>query len=261
MTAFQYETLSTLLTVGLAFDQHRFCRPQIAVVDRFHADCKWRLLPLPRPCLPQRPRLRRSALLLLLRSTVTVAASRMVRGICSCGVRSTLHFCFCKRLTPCFVQHICSICRTCKVHMVSWHYGEVASPPLPSRAAEGKPCTLGSVGTSSSLLKQGPWRINIPSSLFFTTYTVLQIGSTVLDFVGHTPMVRINKLAVEAGLECELVAKCEYFNAGGSVKDRIGKVRACINGHWAALVCFSLRPLTEPDFLSCLLTAAHDRGR
>lgn len=45
----------------------------------------------------------------------------------------------------------------------------------------------------------------------------------MLDFVGHTPMVRINKLAAEAGLECELVAKCEYFNSGGSVKDRIGK--------------------------------------
>ena len=35
--------------------------------------------------------------------------------------------------------------------------------------------------------------------------------------------VRINSLAREAGLACELVAKCEFFNAGGSVKDRIGK--------------------------------------
>jgi len=51
-----------------------------------------------------------------------------------------------------------------------------------------------------------------------------KIGETVLDFVGETPMVRINRIAKEAGLECELVAKCEYFNAGGSVKDRIGKV-------------------------------------
>lgn len=50
-----------------------------------------------------------------------------------------------------------------------------------------------------------------------------KIGDTILDFVGDTPMVRINRLAQEAGLECELVAKCEFFNAGGSVKDRIGK--------------------------------------
>ena len=35
--------------------------------------------------------------------------------------------------------------------------------------------------------------------------------------------MRINSLAREAGLACELVAKCEFFNAGGSVKDRIGK--------------------------------------
>ena len=25
------------------------------------------------------------------------------------------------------------------------------------------------------------------------------------------------------GIECELVVKCEFFNSGGSVKDRIGK--------------------------------------
>jgi len=35
-------------------------------------------------------------------------------------------------------------------------------------------------------------------------------------------MVRINRIGKEAGLKCELLAKCEYFNAGGSVKDRIG---------------------------------------
>jgi cystathionine beta-synthase len=35
-------------------------------------------------------------------------------------------------------------------------------------------------------------------------------------------MVRINKIAVSCGLQCELLAKCEFFNAGGSVKDRIG---------------------------------------
>jgi cystathionine beta-synthase len=44
-----------------------------------------------------------------------------------------------------------------------------------------------------------------------------------LDCIGHTPMVRVNKVGKEYGLKCELLAKCEYFNAGGSVKDRIGK--------------------------------------
>jgi len=35
-------------------------------------------------------------------------------------------------------------------------------------------------------------------------------------------MVRINKITEQEGITCEIVAKCEYFNAGGSVKDRIG---------------------------------------
>ncbi|GLE07827.1 hypothetical protein PINS_up023420 [Pythium insidiosum] len=50
-----------------------------------------------------------------------------------------------------------------------------------------------------------------------------KILNTILEHVGNTPLVRLNKIAKKAGLECELYAKCEYFNAGGSVKDRIGK--------------------------------------
>ncbi|XP_053165293.1 cystathionine beta-synthase-like [Hemicordylus capensis] len=48
-----------------------------------------------------------------------------------------------------------------------------------------------------------------------------KIMSNILEKIGHTPMVRINKIAKAYGLKCELLAKCEYFNAGGSVKDRI----------------------------------------
>lgn len=50
-----------------------------------------------------------------------------------------------------------------------------------------------------------------------------KICDTILDNIGNTPMVRINKISASAGLQCELLAKCEYFNSGGSVKDRIGK--------------------------------------
>jgi len=49
------------------------------------------------------------------------------------------------------------------------------------------------------------------------------IYDTILEHIGNTPMVRLDKIAALYGLECELVAKCEFFNAGGSVKDRIGK--------------------------------------
>ena len=44
----------------------------------------------------------------------------------------------------------------------------------------------------------------------------------VLDNIGNTPLIRINKLNKTAGVRCEVLAKCEFFNAGGSLKDRIG---------------------------------------
>ena len=47
--------------------------------------------------------------------------------------------------------------------------------------------------------------------------------NNVLENIGNTPLIRLNKLAADAGLECTLLAKCEFFNAGGSVKDRIAK--------------------------------------
>eukprot|EP01006_Ploeotia_vitrea_P040309 TRINITY_DN66420_c1_g2_i1.p1 TRINITY_DN66420_c1_g2~~TRINITY_DN66420_c1_g2_i1.p1 ORF type:complete len:533 (-),score=290.37 TRINITY_DN66420_c1_g2_i1:961-2466(-) len=49
------------------------------------------------------------------------------------------------------------------------------------------------------------------------------ICDTVLQHIGNTPLVRINKITAEEGVECEVLAKCEFFNAGGSVKDRIGR--------------------------------------
>ena len=38
--------------------------------------------------------------------------------------------------------------------------------------------------------------------------------------VGNTPLVALRRMA--EGLEAEVVAKLEYLNPGGSVKDRIG---------------------------------------
>eukprot|EP00127_Corallochytrium_limacisporum_P004445 Clim_evm7s163 gene=Clim_evmTU7s163 len=43
----------------------------------------------------------------------------------------------------------------------------------------------------------------------------------ILKYIGCTPMVRLSKIEKEYGLKCKLLAKCEFFNAGGSVKDRI----------------------------------------
>ncbi|MBC8099770.1 MAG: cystathionine beta-synthase [Armatimonadetes bacterium] len=47
-----------------------------------------------------------------------------------------------------------------------------------------------------------------------------QIHDNILGAMGNTPLIRLNRLA--RGLRCQVVAKVEYFNPGGSVKDRIG---------------------------------------
>ena len=46
------------------------------------------------------------------------------------------------------------------------------------------------------------------------------IYHSILETIGQTPVVRINQLGKH--LACELYAKLEFFNPGGSVKDRIG---------------------------------------
>ena len=46
------------------------------------------------------------------------------------------------------------------------------------------------------------------------------IHDNILTTIGNTPVVRMNQIGNE--LECELFSKCEFFNPGGSIKDRIG---------------------------------------
>eukprot|EP00760_Papus_ankaliazontas_P014958 PhM_4_TR161/c0_g1_i1/m.13821/K01697/CBS; cystathionine beta-synthase len=57
----------------------------------------------------------------------------------------------------------------------------------------------------------------------------------VLDAVGNTPCIRLHTIPKLLGLKCEVVAKCEFFNPGGSVKDRIG-VRMVEEGIKSGLV-------------------------
>ncbi|KAG5683863.1 hypothetical protein PVAND_013125 [Polypedilum vanderplanki] len=44
----------------------------------------------------------------------------------------------------------------------------------------------------------------------------------ILDAIGMTPMVKLNKIPQSLGIKCQMYAKCEFLNPGGSVKDRIG---------------------------------------
>ena len=45
------------------------------------------------------------------------------------------------------------------------------------------------------------------------------IYQNILETIGRTPLVRLNKIG--SHLKCKIYAKCEFFNPGGSVKDRI----------------------------------------
>lgn len=48
------------------------------------------------------------------------------------------------------------------------------------------------------------------------------VMGNILEVVGWTPCVRLNKVPKAHGIQCEVIAKCEFLNPGGSVKDRIG---------------------------------------
>src|ERR687898_3414912 len=52
------------------------------------------------------------------------------------------------------------------------------------------------------------------------TASQLRIGAQASEMVGNTPLVGLNRLG--ENLAAEVIAKLEYFNPGGSVKDRIG---------------------------------------
>jgi cystathionine beta-synthase len=52
-----------------------------------------------------------------------------------------------------------------------------------------------------------------------TTGTAPDIKDSILETVGETPLIRLSRIG--QGLTPQLVAKVEYFNPGGSIKDRV----------------------------------------
>ena len=49
-----------------------------------------------------------------------------------------------------------------------------------------------------------------------------KIAKQITDLIGNTPLVELNKYSKFRGVETPVIAKVEFFNPGGSVKDRIG---------------------------------------
>ncbi len=49
-----------------------------------------------------------------------------------------------------------------------------------------------------------------------------RLCNDIAETIGHTPLVRLNKTAKDAGCLAEVYLKLEFFNPLSSVKDRIG---------------------------------------
>ena len=86
----------------------------------------------------------------------------------------------------------------------------VAYQPYPSVGAPGE-------GRSSA---PGRARVNGEASFGASVPARNAVPESILDLVGNTPMVPLRRVA--HGLPYRLLAKLEYLNPGGSVKDRIG---------------------------------------
>ncbi len=49
----------------------------------------------------------------------------------------------------------------------------------------------------------------------------MKIHNNITELIGNTPLIRLSGLMKEYGLNAEILAKLEYFNPAGSVKDRV----------------------------------------
>lgn len=49
----------------------------------------------------------------------------------------------------------------------------------------------------------------------------MAIAQSLTELVGNTPLLSLNKFSANKGLETSIIAKVEFFNPGGSVKDRV----------------------------------------
>ncbi len=49
-----------------------------------------------------------------------------------------------------------------------------------------------------------------------------KIAKKLTDLIGNTPLLEISNFTSGRKIDARILAKLEYFNPGGSVKDRIG---------------------------------------
>ena len=49
----------------------------------------------------------------------------------------------------------------------------------------------------------------------------MAIAKKLTELIGNTPLLELGTFSAARGLQTPIIAKVEYFNPGGSVKDRI----------------------------------------
>lgn len=70
------------------------------------------------------------------------------------------------------------------------------------------------------------------------------IATRITDLIGRTPLLELKNLQEKQGLKARIIAKLEYFNPAGSVKDRIAK--AMIDDAFASGVMTNESVIIEP---------------
>uniref|UniRef100_A0A182S7S6 Cystathionine beta-synthase n=1 Tax=Anopheles maculatus TaxID=74869 RepID=A0A182S7S6_9DIPT len=81
---------------------------------------------------------------------------------------------------------------------------------------------------------------------------------SILEAVGGTPLVKLNKIPQSLGLKCNVYVKCEFLNPGGSVKDRIG-VRMVLEAERKGLLkpgCTIIEPTSGNTGIGLAMAAA-----
>jgi len=116
--------------------------------------------------------------------------------------------------------------------------GEVLSPEVIADLRARIPRTVGVIGAGnpSAAVAAAAWlhEAGLPITLYADPGTTaprgvrlvpatddgspMEVADSLLDLIGDTPLVRLDRIGRD--LDCHLLAKLEYLNPGGSVKDR-----------------------------------------
>ncbi|XP_071539029.1 cystathionine beta-synthase isoform X3 [Panulirus ornatus] len=116
-----------------------------------------------------------------------------------------------------------------------------ARPPFTPSSTFGEHETTRSATSTTS---------SSPSTMSAMDYTYsrndnLRTLDNILGHIGNTPLVKLNSIPKSFGLKCDVYAKCEFFNSGGSVKDRIA-LRMIEDAEKKGLITPGVSVLIEP---------------